>query len=455
MKTLDLLNDNIKKIFFKYLFPSVGATIVTSIYILVDTIMIGKGIGSHAVAGLNIILPLFSILFGIGYLFGSGGAILMSVSLGRGDTKKASQYFSTALFLITIVAVFFTILLAICFEPLLQLLGATDNTYYYVTEYGRIFIIGAPFFIFSPFLQIFVRNDKAVKKAMVGVAAGGILNIILDYIFIFLFHLGMAGASLATVIGSFITFLILCSHFLTKNNTLRFRKRDISFYRIKNIIGNGLSTFFIEISSGIVIFAFNHQLIAYSGVAGVTVYSIISNTAAVVSSLNNGIAQAAQPIISRNFGAGKKNRVQITLRYGLGTAFGVGAVFMIIGLLFPAMVTNVFLNPTEEIYVMAKPAIQLYSLAFLTMAGNIFLNTYFQAILCPKTALLISFLRGFILNLAFLYFLPHVFGVNGIWITMPATELITLFTAFILFKKKGAERSKMKNGNESGIVNIV
>ncbi|MFA9379219.1 MAG: MATE family efflux transporter [Lachnotalea sp.] len=455
MKPLDLLNDNIKKIFLKYLFPSVGATMVTSIYILADTIMIGKGIGSNAVAGLNIILPLFSLIFGFGYLFGSGGAILMSVSLGRGDSKKASQYFSTALFLITIVSVVITFLLKIYFEPLVQLLGVTDSTYNYVIEYGHILIFGVPFFIFSPFLQIFVRNDKAVKKAMFGVATGGILNIILDYIFIFLFHWDMEGASLATVIGSFITFLILCSHFLTKNNTLRFSKRDISFCRIKDIISNGLSTFFIEISSGIVIFAFNHQLLAYSGVAGVTVYSIISNSAAVVSSLNNGIAQAAQPIISRNFGAGNRSRVQTTLRYGLATAFGAGALFMIIGILFPATITNVFLNSTKEIYAMAKPAIQLYSFAFLTMAGNIFLNTYFQAVLCPKTALFISLLRGFILNLAFLYFLPHVFGVNGIWITMPAAELITLLTALILFKKKASESFKMENVNESSIVKIV
>lgn len=436
MKTTDLLHDNIKKTFLKYLFPSVGATMVTSIYILADTIMIGKGIGGDAVAGLNILLPLFSLFFGLGYLFGAGGAVLMSVALGQSDSGKANQYFSTALFLNAITSVGFTLLLVIGFEPLLQLLGVTESTYKYVVEYGRIFIMGVPFFIFSPFLQIFIRNDRAVKRAMIGVVSGGILNIILDYLFIFEFHWNMAGASLATVIGSLVTALILCTHFFTKNNTLHFRWRFISVRRMKEIFGNGLSSFFVEISSGIVIFAFNHQLLAYTGVAGVTVYSIISNTAAVVSSLNNGIAQAAQPILSRNYGAGKKNRVQTTMKFGLKIAFSAGAIFTAIGLLFPNAVIHAFLNPTKEIYDMAKPAIQLYSAAFLTMAGNIFLNTYFQSVLRPKTALLISFLRGLILNLAFLYILPLYFSISGIWLTMPVAEFITLLTAFVLLKRE-------------------
>lgn len=455
MKTLDLLNDSIEKLFFKFLFPSISATMVTSIYILADTIMIGKGIGGEAVAGLNIILPLFSLLFGIGYLFGNGGAILMSVSLGMGDEKKAGQYFSTALFLAVSVSILLTILLYLFFEPLIRLLGVTDSTYYYVCAYGRIFIIGVPIFILSPFLQIFIRNDKAAKKAMFAVITGGVLNIILDYIFIFSFHWGMGGASLATVVGSFVTFLILCTHLFLPYNTLHFRIDTICVPRMKSIIGNGFSAFLVEISSGIVIFAFNRQLLSYTGVTGVTVYSIISNTAAVVSSLNNGIAQAAQPILSRNYGAGHKSRVQSTMKYGLVTAFIAGSFFMVIGMLLPNMVIHAFLNPSKEINSMAEPAIRFYSFAFLAMGGNIFLNTYFQSTLRPKAALLISFLRGLIINISLLYALPLVLNVNGVWLTMPITELITLIIAFIILKKTtlNSEKKSVKEHNTIDILN--
>lgn len=435
MKTIDLLKDNVRSLFFRYLFPSISATLVTSIYILADTIMVGKGIGGEAVAGLNIVLPLFSLMFGIGYLFGNGGAILMSVSLGMGDEKRAKEYFSTALFFAGFVSIFLTILTYILFEPLIRILGVTNTTYSYVTQYGKTFIAGIPFFILSPFLQIFVRNDKAAKKAMAAVITGGVLNIILDYIFIFNLNWGMFGASFATVIGTFTTFLILCSHFFTKDNTLHFSRKNVVLKRLKSVFENGFSSFLVEISSGIVIFAFNRQLLRYTGVTGITVYSIISNSALIVSSLINGVAQAAQPIISRNYGAKLNKRVQTTLKYGLVTAFLTGFTIMVVGLLIPSIVIYAFLNPTKEIFEMAKPAIQLYSFAFLGMAGNIFLNTYFQSILQPKLALLISFMRGLILNLIILYLLPLLLNVNGIWLTMPLTEFITLLVALILLKK--------------------
>lgn len=435
MKTLDLLNDDSKKLFLQYLFPSIGATMVTSIYILADTIMIGKGINGEAVAALNILLPLFSLMFGIGYLFGNGGAILMSVALGMKDEKRARQYFSTAIFLAVTLSILLLLITYLLFEPLIQLLGVTNDTYYYVTEYGKVFIFGIPFFILSPFLQIFLRNDRAAKRAMVAVISGGVLNIILDYIFIFLLDLGMFGASFATVLGNITTFLILCSHFFTKENTLLWKKTDVSFLKTGAILGNGFSSFLVEVSAGIVIFAFNRQLLYYSGVIGVTVYSIISNSALIVGALNNGIAQAAQPILSRNFGAGFYNRVQKTMRYGLITAFIAGAVFMCIGIFLPSIVIYTFLNPTNEIFAMAKPAIQLYSFAFFAMAGNIFLNTYFQSLVRPKIALLISFMRGLILNIALLYTLPLILHVNGIWLTMPITEFVTLLVGFMLVKK--------------------
>lgn len=282
---------------------------------------------------------------------------------------------------------------------------------------------------------MFVRNDKAAKKAMAAVISGGILNIILDYIFIFKLNGGMFGASFATVLGSLTTFVILCFHFFSKENTLHFNRKNIILKRLKSIFENGFSSFLVEISSGIVIFAFNRQLLKYTGVTGITVYSIISNSALIVSSLINGVAQAAQPIISRNYGANLRKRVQLTLRYGLVTSFLTGFIIMLIGLLIPSMVIYAFLNPTQEIFEMARPAIQLYSFAFLGMAGNIFLNTYFQSILQPKLALLISFMRGLVLNLIILYLLPLLLNVNGIWLTMPLTEFITLLVALILLKK--------------------
>ncbi|TCK93309.1 putative MATE family efflux protein [Natranaerovirga hydrolytica] len=440
-KQVDLLNDSIKKLFFAYLIPSVSGTLVTSIYILVDTIMIGKGISNHAVAGLNIILPLYTLVIGTGLLFGVGGSVLMSYFKGKSDEENAIKSYSTALGLTFIAMLIFMMIIGAFFNPLIGFLGATPNTISYVRAYGYIFIMGIPFFMFSAFFQTFIRNDKAAKLAMIGVVTGGIINIILDYYFIFILNWGMAGAALATVIGNGITCMILLMHFITKKNTLRFKLNHISVTKMGDIFKNGLSTFFNEISLGIVIFAFNIQLLRYVGDIGVTVYSIISNTAAMATSLSNGISQAVQPIASVNLGAQKMDRIKSLKKLGLTTAFILGFGFYITGRVFPEWIINIFLHPTEEIVLLGTDAITIFFISFIGLAGNIFLNNYYQSIIQPQKALLISLLRGLILSLSFVFILPAFLGIKGIWFAMPLAEMMTLMIALKLDKidlnKKG------------------
>ncbi|MBQ2777313.1 MAG: MATE family efflux transporter, partial [Peptococcaceae bacterium] len=188
---MDLLKDSPKQLFSKYLVPSVSATMVTSIYILADSIMIGKGIGELAIAALNIVLPLFNIMFGTGALFGVGGAVLFSVAMGNGDTERAKRYFTIAALLNTAFVLFYLVAGNLFLEPILTFLGATDLTWAYAYDYAKWLMLGTPVFAFSVFLQSFVRNDKNPKLAMVAVITGGVLNTILDWVFIYPMQLGM------------------------------------------------------------------------------------------------------------------------------------------------------------------------------------------------------------------------------------------------------------------------
>jgi putative MATE family efflux protein len=434
----DLLQDKIRPLYWHYLLPSVGGTIVTSIYILVDTIMIGKGIGPLAVAALNIILPLYAFLYGAGFLFGVGGAVLLAVARGRGETKEANGFFSTAILLNLATTVIYMALVAIFFEKIIAFLGATPLTATLIREYAWVFWLGTPCFMFSAFLQPFIRNDAGVRLVMVGVVSGGVLNIFLDYLFIFVFQGGMAGAALATVLGTGFTLLVLTSHFWRRHNTLRLIWSALSLRKAKAIFVNGLSAFLIETSAGLIIFAFNWQLLRYTGETGVAVYGIIANTAIMVGSVANGIAQGAQPIISHNFGAQQSQRIKAIYRLGLLTAFVTGASFCLFGLFFPTQVVQIFLVPTPEIAGLARPAILIYFFAFIPMAANIFLGGFFQAILRPRIALLIILLRGFALSLGFVFILPHWLNVAGIWLAMPLAETATLVIA--LWLKKATQR---------------
>lgn len=435
MKKYNLLEDNIKPLFFRYLIPSISATLVTSIYILVDAIIIGKGIGANAVAALNIILPFFSLLFGTGLLFGVGGAVLVSFSHGKGDHEKAKTYFSISVLCAAAFSIAYIVIFSVFFTPITTFLGADDSTRDLVSEYGKVVVYGCPTFVFSSFMQTVVRNDKAPKLAMIGTIAGAAINIVLDVVFVYVFKWAMFGAAFASVLGAGISSLFLCVHFFTKNNTLKFTLKSAKFRDFTMIVKTGFSSFLVEMSAGIVIFVFNFQLLKYIGVVGVTAYSIISNTGIILMSMCNGVGQAAMPVLSTNYGAGKAHRVHQVTRLAIASSIIIGTVFTMAALVVPNLFINTFINPTKEISEIAVKAIRIYAPAFLATAVNISISNYFQGTIRPGYSMTITMLRGLVLNLLFIFVLPVILGADGIWMAIPIVEIITVVIALIMFVK--------------------
>lgn len=437
MKQINMLESPVRRVFLSYLAPAVSATLVTSIYILADTMMIGRGIGASGIAALNILLPLYSVYYGLGMMCGIGGSVLFGFSRGRGEEKQARGYFTTALVMAVILAVLCLVVGHVFFTPLLDFLGNTPAMNEYAVPYAAVLVKAAPAFIMSSFLQAFVRNDGAPKLAMAGVISGGITNVILDYVFIFLLDGGMGGAVLATAMGTTLTVLILASHFLSKENHLKLSK-DVSVKQAAAIAGTGLSSFILEVSGGIVMFFFNRQLLFYVGEIGVVVYGIISNTALVVTSISNGIAQAVQPLISTNFGAGKTERIREARKLGVLAGAAAGVIFTSIGIFLPVQLSYLFLEPSPEVLSMAVPAIRLYFIGFLVSEWNIIGGTYFQSVVQPKKSLLITLLRGIVLNSILVFLLPAVFGVDGIWLTVTVSEFLTAAVVFWFIRREAA-----------------
>ncbi len=439
MQTNSLVTEPVSKLFFRYLVPAIMANMVTSIYVLADTIIIGKGIGIDAMAALNIILPLFNLFFGFGLLFGVGGSVLMSISRGKGDIKTGKRYFTAAVVLNVITCIITTILLFVFLKPIVTFLGATDVTMPYVLDYAPYVIGGLSVFAFSSLLQTFVRNDGAPKLAMAGVIAGGVLNVILDIVFVYPLHMGMAGAAIASVIGSATTVIILLSHFFSKSNGLTFLWEGISFFHIKNILATGFTSFLVEVTSGLVMFVFNIQLLKYVGDIGVSMYGVITNTAIIVTCLSNGINQAAQPIISTNHGAGLSERIYAVRKLGLKTALIICAIPAILGLVAPNMFTYIFLNPSAEILGLSPVAIRTYFVGFFVTGINMFIVGYFQSTVKPQISLLLCLLRGCVLSIIFVMILAPLLGVVGIWASVPLGEYVTLFVALYFLKKPKKE----------------
>lgn len=441
MNTQDFLNKPVKQVFMRYLVPSVFATMVTSIYVLADTIIVGKGIGTIAVAALNIVLPLYNIFFGLGLLFGVGGSVLMSILRGEGDEKGSNAYFSTSLVAMCVVLALSLAFFTAFMEEIALVFGGTPETMPYIMDYMPYIVWGMGLFFFSSYLQTFIRNDGAPRLAMYAVVSGGVANIILDYVFVYNFNMGMAGAAIATVMGSGLTVVILLTHFFTKKNNLHFSLKGVRPSFIKNIILNGFASFLIEVASGVTIFVFNIQLLKYAGNTGVSVYSIISNTAIVVVCLCKGINQAAQPLLSTNYGAGLYERTDKIRSLAVKVSIIICAVPVILGLVVPDFFTYIFINPDSAILSMSAPAIRIYFVGFMMLGINMVFICYFQAILKNGYSMIICLMRGLILVVAFAYIFPLFMDVTGIWLAVPAAETITmLFGIYLIYFKKSTQR---------------
>ena len=432
---MNLLKDNVVKLYFKYFFPTMCAALSTSVYILFDTIFIGQGVGSKGLTALNISLPIYSIYFGTGLLIGIGGSTLMSIEKGRGRQDKADKIFTLSFILGLILATIYCIIGFIFLEEIALVLGATKEIMPFVKEYMVVVVIGTIPFVMGSVMAPFIRADKAPKKAMFAVIFSGFLNIILDYIFVFPLSMGMRGAAIATVFSYTISCLILLTHLLSKNNMLKFRKGFYKLSYITRIFKCGLPSLFIEVSLGFVIFIFNIQILKIIGDDGVTAYSIISNTGIIAVALFNGISQTIQPLISINMGANLKERATRLRNLGLSTALAIGVAFFILCIVFPEQIVRIFVKPTDEVLAIAINSIRIYATAFIIMGINMVSGAYFQSIELAKESFIIAFCRGLLFVSICVFVLPLFIGINGVWLSVPIGELLTLIVTVILVKK--------------------
>lgn len=435
-KHIDLLNDKPHKLYFKYLVPSVSASLVTSIYILADTIMVGRGCGDMALAALNLVLPIFSLLFAVGMLFGVGGGVLYSVARGNKDDKRAESIWSTSISLIALTALMILILGGLFFEKLCYFLGADENSIKMVMDYARFVVFGAPIFLFSTFMQAFVRNDKRPKLAMTAVMTGAVTNIVLDYIFIFDMNMGLTGGAAATLIGNIFSICILVTHFTHKDNGLKFSFKSIKISHTLEIIFSGAPSFFVEAATGLITLTFNHQMLRYFKDLGVVAYGVVANYALVMQSLFNGVGQSALPIMATNFGASNMKRVRSIRKMGIITVLIIASFAILCAYTIPDYMTALFVEPTNELLKLSIPAVNIYFLAFWFLGINLFSTTCLQSVVKPTPALVIMLLRGIFLPVLFAFLLPEILQNGlGVFMAVPCSEFIVCIVSILLTQK--------------------
>lgn len=429
---MDFLNDKIKPMYFKYLLAAFGSAMITSIYSIVDTAMVGQYHGPDGTAALAVVAPVWNIIYSLGLLMGIGGSVLFCTKRSSNKNDKTeNQYFSAAV-IGSIVLALLAWICIFCFEEqILRFFGADESLLLLAKKYMKPIRFVFPLFLFNQMLAAFLRNDKNPGLATIGVLAGGIFNVVGDYVFVFTFNMGIFGAGLATSIGAGISFIVLLTHFFSKKNTLRFVKINNPIKKIKEITITGFSTFFIDAAMGILTVIFNRQIMKYLGSNALAVYGPIIQISTFVQCCAYSVGQAAQPIIASNFGAGKGKRIKETLKLSLITAAFFGVLWTLLSMSCPNFFIRMFMKPTSDILEMAPRIIRIYAISFLLLPFNIYSTYYFQAIIKPKASFIVSVGRGLVISGILLFMLPLIAEPNSIWFTMPITELLVAIYASI------------------------
>ena len=387
--------------------------------------MVGQYHGPEGTAALAVVAPIWNIIYSLGLLMGIGGSILFSTIRGRGEghIRRSNEYFTVSVIGSVILAAIAWIVIA-CFDrELLVFFGAEETTLALAREYVFPIKFVIPCFLFTQMLAAYLSNDENPTLATAAVLAGGIFNIFGDYFFVFVCDMGAMGAGLATAVGTVLSILVMLSHFFTKKNTLRLVRPEKLFHKFKEICSTGFSTFFIDIAMGVLTILFNRQIMKYLGTNALSVYGVIVNISTFVQCCAYSVGQASQPIFSTNFGAGKGDRIRETLKYALGTTAFFGIIWVALCLLIPNQFIRIFMTPTEEVLQIAPGIIRCYGLSFLLLPLNIFSTYYFQAVMKPKAAFIVSISRGLIISGILILLLPVVTGADSIWFAMPLTEL--------------------------------
>ena len=442
--SIDFGSMEVSTLFRKLLIPTVLGMVFSAIFVITDGIFVGKGIGSDALAAVNITAPLFMITAGIGLMFGVGASVVASIHLSQGKRKVASINVTQALVFSTLLIL---IMSALCFyyiEPLAKLLGSSDRLLPLAVEYMAWYL---PFLVFYEILNIgmfCIRLDGSPTYAMMCNAVAAILNIILDYIFIFEFGWGMMGAAFATSLGTVVGGLMTLIYLLKFSRSLHLCRIKLSIKSMMLTLRNvgymiklGSSAFISEASIACMMFLGNYVFIHYLGEDGVAAFSIACYFFPIIFMVYNAIAQSAQPIISYNFGAGQPDRVRETLHLAIRTALICGISFFIITVLCRQNIVSLFIDRSYAAFDIAVNGIPYFGVGFIFFAFNMVGIGYYQSVERGQRATIITLLRGVVFMLIGFLVLPKILGVPGIWLAVPFAELLTmLYIIGIYFKDR-------------------
>lgn len=427
--------ERVGRLLARYAIPSIIALIINSLYNMVDQIFIGQGVGFLGNGATNIIAPITMITIAIATLFGDGLAAFFSLSLGKGEGEKAAKGLGTSILYGSIFGIAWTVIAFIFLKPLCLIFGATENILPYALDYGRIIVLGFTFQIVGNAINSAIRTDGSPRYAMFAMMVGAVLNIILDPIFIFVFHWGVKGAAIATI-ASQLFGLLLNIAYLFRLKTIRLSRQSFSFdiRTAGRIASLGFASGANNLTSTVVAFVSNNLMTKYGALSvygpdiPLTTFGLCMKVSMLAFSIGISVASGSQPIIGFNYGAQKYDRVKKTFLLSAGVATIITSVSWIIFQCFPLQLIRIFGTESALYEEFAVKCFHIYLLLTFLNGLQMCARVLFQAIGQPMKAAITSLSKQVIFYIPAMIILSHFFGLTGILMAGPAADAL----AFIL-----------------------
>lgn len=428
-------NLNLKRKFINYVVPSVVAMWVFSLYTMVDGIFVGRGVGSVALAAVNISMPFVNFIFAISILFSVGASTVISMYLGEGKKEKANKTFSLVICTLIFLSAIILILSYLNLNKIAIFLGANTATLGYVTSYLKVIMFFNGFFMVAYCLEVLCKTDGFPSLSITAVIIAALTNVILDYIFVIKLGMGVQGAALATGLSQVMSSLIFIAHFLSKRSTLKFAKLELNFKEIKRVVSIGLPDSLTELATAVVIIIFNQSILKYIGENGVVAYSVITYVSTLVIMTIIGINQGMQPLSSFHYGKKEYDSVKKLLKMSLSAIAAVSVFSFLASFIFANSIVGIFISSSDTtVFNFAVHAFRIYSISFLLVGFNILIAGFCASLEKLAYATTISISRGLIVISICLFTLTHFFGANGIWIATTISEAICLILSVLSLK---------------------
>ncbi len=437
LATSRLEKEKVGKLLLHYSIPAIIGMVVTSLYNIVDRVFIGQGVGPMAISGLALTFPLMTLFTAIGTLVGVGAAARLSIVLGMKDVKWARNILGNAFILTFLLSIIVTTVAMVYLPEILTAFGGSPQTLPYAIDYLQIVIPGSVLINLSYSFSNMMRAAGYPHKSMYTLLLGVAMNVILDPIFIFGMKLGIKGAAYATVISMFVSALFVMSHFFNPKHVVHFEKGCMKLrgYIIRNITSIGMAPFLMNVAACGVNVIMNHQLVNHGGDLAIGAYGIFNSYAILIVMSVMGLCQGMQPIIGYNYGAQKYKRVKDTLLLTMR----VGTLIMVVGFIIcevaPRLLVSAFTND-PQLTDMAVKGIRIAFMCLPIVSSQIIISSFFQSISKATQAIFLGLSRQVIFLIPALYFFSEWFGLTGVWLSIPFSDLLAAIVAFVLLMKE-------------------